>query len=543
MRAYTLSTEDVAKTLYELNKNYEGQQVWREAFVNTELAEQQALESVKYDYAKAANQAYAASMANENALLNSNLGQGYKQQMSERNALDLQSAFEQYKQNYLKNTGDITSSYDEVRSGILSSLHAQAEPMSKIINLIPEYYSAMYEQEPGLLDDAVWSKYVDSSTGQLKSFGDVFATGNGLVTGDAVNGYELTPAGIKAYAELLTKNSGYTFGNFLTDNKFTELYDYLLDGDNYNFLLSDVLGADMSNLTAKDENNNVIVQSINDGNKDFSVTDTDLEYSKEWLSGDSGTYEHIADRLKEGRYSVDTSKSWTPDKFVNIDGGSAVVDKFREAAKAGKIKNGTIVDIDPGAGTNFYTYKDGKIYKLKQITSINDAHDSVAAQTVKDIFGKVPNDLGGKNIKLGKTVDTTSDTFTNLDFGRYFGSGDVNGEQNSYINDIINNITENDVGKIIVTNAGRGSSQGLYVYEGNGRFVAIDNAAVHLPNILDKLYLPDGWYIDKGTYTIRGEKWRPKTSADITIGRRKVIDKQKAKEYATKIADAFKTNK
>lgn len=528
MRAYTLSTEDVAKTLYELNKNYEGQQVWREAFVNTELAEQQALESVKYDYAKAANQAYAASMANENALMNSNLGQGYKQQMSERNALDLQSAFEQYKQNYLNNTNKITSSYDEIRSGILSSLHAQAEPISKIINLIPEYYNAMYEQEPGLLDDAVWSKYVDSSTGQLKSFDDAFAPNNGLVTGDAVNGYELTPAGIKAYAELLTKNSGYTFGNFLTDNKFTELYDYLLDSNNYNSLLSDILGADMSNLTAKDESNNSVVQSMNDGNKDFSITDADLEYSKEWLSGDSGTYEHIVDRLKNDRHFIDTSKSWTPDEFVNIDGGSIVVDKFREAAKAGKIKNGTIVDIDPGAGTNFYTYKDGKIYKLKTDNSIY-TNTNLAAETGRKLFK-------GRNIAIdiGKTVDTKSSNFTNLDFGRYFGSGDANGEQNKYLNDVLNNITENDIGKVIIANAGAtgwgSDAQGIYVYEGDGKFVQLKGGAVNLSDVKDMLYIPNGW-------TIRGNNiYKSSTSTKPA----KTIDKQKAKEYATKIADAFK---
>lgn len=250
--AFVLGSDDVAKTLYDMNKNYQGQQTWRQAFIDTDLAEEKALSELKYDYSKDVAEAYATSLQNRNAILDTSLGQGYKQQAIEQNAMNLQEAFEQYRQNYLQNTAKVEERYGQIENSISGSLNEQASAIANIVNLIPEYYNKIYENNPDLFSDAAkypaWQQFVDEE-GQFIPYNKLFAPGgkNPLTVVNPDNSVSLTEEGRKVYYRLLRDTSNtYSFQQFLNDKGLSEYVDaYMSDSANYGDKLGEVLVRDV----------------------------------------------------------------------------------------------------------------------------------------------------------------------------------------------------------------------------------------------------------------------------------------------------------
>jgi hypothetical protein len=71
------TASSVRPQVMEANKDYMGRNVWRQAFGDISMGNQQATTQLSQEYGNAMNQAYLSSMANENAIRASNLGQGY----------------------------------------------------------------------------------------------------------------------------------------------------------------------------------------------------------------------------------------------------------------------------------------------------------------------------------------------------------------------------------------------------------------------------------------------------------------------------------
>ena len=72
------STNDIARQLKEANRTYEGLKIWEQLYGSVNLAEQQAISSLEQDYSKEVGQAYLSSLQQEQDILASNIGQGYK---------------------------------------------------------------------------------------------------------------------------------------------------------------------------------------------------------------------------------------------------------------------------------------------------------------------------------------------------------------------------------------------------------------------------------------------------------------------------------
>ena len=73
-------TTDVLKQqLKEANRMYDGRKTFEQLYGNIALAEQKALSSLQQDYSSAVSEAYLSSLGQEQNILSSNLGQGFKE--------------------------------------------------------------------------------------------------------------------------------------------------------------------------------------------------------------------------------------------------------------------------------------------------------------------------------------------------------------------------------------------------------------------------------------------------------------------------------
>ena len=70
---FITNAEDAKNALKELNRNYEGRKVWSDLYSSVNLAEQQALSSLKSDYSSDITQAYVNAHKNKAVIANSDL--------------------------------------------------------------------------------------------------------------------------------------------------------------------------------------------------------------------------------------------------------------------------------------------------------------------------------------------------------------------------------------------------------------------------------------------------------------------------------------
>ena len=129
--AYIVSNEDLKRQLYNLNRNYYGEQTWRNLYLQTSLGKEQALSDIKYDYGQAMNEAYASAMAQQSAIENSALGQGYKEALLTDTDAALREAFDTYRANYQSAVSTIEENTATANQAITDELTKQAEYTAK----------------------------------------------------------------------------------------------------------------------------------------------------------------------------------------------------------------------------------------------------------------------------------------------------------------------------------------------------------------------------------------------------------------------------
>ena len=99
---YVLTEQQAKQQLKQLNRDYLGRQTWEKMYGQIDLGTRQAENALTYDYAKAVGEAYQSSIAAEQNIMSSNIGQGFKEQAMYNNEQALQDAYNSYLQNYKK---------------------------------------------------------------------------------------------------------------------------------------------------------------------------------------------------------------------------------------------------------------------------------------------------------------------------------------------------------------------------------------------------------------------------------------------------------
>ena len=430
---YYTQADDAAQYLKENTKTQLGGNFWNQQYhavdsnvsaTNAELtlgetaANQKLMNNYSKNVADATQAAYEASRHTENNVF------GVKQSDINGEINDvLNSAYEQYRQQYLSDSSDVSQQYENARNqyanyfqkqydALDTALAGEGKNLAKYQNAVPQYIAAHWEdlmshpefskimQEIGdgniptagqiseyMYDEngmtpygEVLYQYVTANTDMnIESFGSWLATQDqDLVNWAASAGYDQSG---KTMAQMARESTGldpdnvgyneaeYYMKDYYTPEQFNDIFEQYSkseNGNNYKELLSKL------NQTGTAEKRKEFVKKYNEGIKNSVKGGIEL---------DTDTSGNIIVKAPNPGMSYDDavikiSEFKTADEIYNkldkkaVGGAGTKNGKQVQSMKNwyqdildGKVKNGTTIDLDYGLGQKWYTYYNGAIYE------------------------------------------------------------------------------------------------------------------------------------------------------------------------------------
>lgn len=251
----------IQKQLYDMNKDYTGNQIWKSAYDAISSQENAALYQAKSVYDSDIAQAYLASQQLNRNIYGGNAFDSTRQYLADENRANLAKAYESFRQNYQSNVSKIQSTAAESRTAIDKALAQETDYTKQFVDILNsgEYLNWVAENSPDVFSDTSAYRQDLIDLGALKqnedgtyvqSTGDLFGVENGTIDSDG----NLTEKGKNLYRFMLNmgmKGEGYSLTNYLESNKnYQELSKWLTSqgtnqyGSNYEMVLNDILGID-----------------------------------------------------------------------------------------------------------------------------------------------------------------------------------------------------------------------------------------------------------------------------------------------------------
>lgn len=169
-----ITTEsDAAKTLMQLNKNWEQSYKSISDAANAQSAAtnaqaQYAYETALSDYQKALSQAYTSSLRRQSAIGSSALGRGFKEEMRNENRAALAEAYNTYANNLAERQSKIAQSKAESLSNISKVASEAASQVTSALQSEAQNVVAYENAHYAYLKD-LFNKYKDSPNGIMDS--------------------------------------------------------------------------------------------------------------------------------------------------------------------------------------------------------------------------------------------------------------------------------------------------------------------------------------------------------------------------------------
>lgn len=497
--AFPITKSNYARVLKDLNKNYVSDETFNKMYSDVTksaeqqygqigLAESRTGQNLGYDYAQAVNEAYATSMKNADAIQSSALGQGYKAELMAQNQQDIRSAYEQYRQSYLSSLAESQSTYGSMRSDVAEqaasqynsiveaqqaqnkAFEAEAENLQKYFDAHYDYVNYLFEQNPDIANMEMFRPYFNED-GTLKDDVEI----SKLFSVDPTTGEPTLEAqkALAAVDKYTAQGDVTSFTDYLAA-KDVELGEWATlgredyDGKSYAEVFKDIYG-----LRDIDPGSNLDYRAVEmfkniDAGQYFDAKVVDEMYvdsdaqdeleSGEWkLSGDAIDAETFI--------TEEQGKLMTKGNAGRYSGDKGSVHKaVKEAIENGTLKNGTIIDLNYGGGTNFYMYKDGNFYKMEKsalsgktttLDTFKNEGNNIYSKDGKEYFLDEQNELNLSNDELLKNRAT-------------YTFGKEGGKRDTIIDEVSKRIKEGSLvdGTVIDINYGLGNP--VYVYYKNG---------------------------------------------------------------------------
>lgn len=276
MAGYTITKSDYEKQLREQSKSLTGGKTWAELYQSNYLAGERAKAMAEESYLDATAQAYQSSLGQRSNILESNLGQGYKQQALTDTDLALQEAYNTYMSKYAEKANEIASSVAANASKFDEAVASEAEWMEKTGQSVEDYFKYLYntyytvDEESGVgvlnkdyesvnpfvQNEEIWGRYLkhpvtekgeDTSSYMLKSpeelnamLYDIDEQGNRVLNALGQDFYDMVmnymPTHIYDKKGNLIRTDieqVKSYSDYLQE-KDKDLYDYLTSSDVYN---------------------------------------------------------------------------------------------------------------------------------------------------------------------------------------------------------------------------------------------------------------------------------------------------------------------
>lgn len=446
MAGYTITKSDYEKQLREQSKSLTGGKTWAELYQSNYLAGERAKAIAEESYLDAAAQAYQSSLGQRSNILESNLGQGYKQQALTDTDLALQEAYNTYMSKYAEKANEIATSVASNASKFDEAVANEAEWMEKTGQSVEDYFKYLYntyytvdeESGVGILNKdyesvnpfvqnkEIWGRYLkhpvtekgeDTSKYMLKSpeelsamLYDIDESGNRVLNTlgqdfyDMVMNYMPTPIYDKKGNLVRTDiEQAKSYSDYLQE-KDQDLYDYLTSSDVYNINTAGSKFGTFKELMGLDANDyeyswleRAGSMSREEVDKLFGDIDTKLQKA----TFDSFTVGNINTSLKAMGKELDELSS----KFGLDFNYSSLIDEMYKAYNSGKLDN--YFDA-VSSEYNKFMEKAYKVVPIKYEDTLKDYIDDPAAifedfvQGIADILMNFFGSFGSLFSAIGK---------------------------------------------------------------------------------------------------------------------------------------------
>ena len=235
------TASDVKKQLRESNRNYLGYNLWSQNQAYISLQEQLGTEQLSSQYQSAVGQAYMASLGQKQAILGSNMGQGFKTQALSELDTALDDAYISYQQNYLSGLNKVQQEANTARTEVDSLLTEYGTNMANYGNAHLSYLNWLYEKNPEAFniaaDELNTLAPIGMTTLQNEDGETVMRPLGELTSLVFAKDGSLTPYGIdlfKAIESTGATRPGTSFGDYLIETD-RDLFDWATSYDPYNF--------------------------------------------------------------------------------------------------------------------------------------------------------------------------------------------------------------------------------------------------------------------------------------------------------------------
>lgn len=322
-------TASQAKTnLYNENRDYYNRKTWENLLSQNRQSAVAAENQLVKDYTQASTAAYTSYLQNRANIENSALFGDSKQNMLLENRINLEEAYNTYRQNLAKGQEEISEQYQSNISAIDTELTKEAQNYLDYENLHYDYLKELFENSPQLYNDPRFAHYitrdyevdpetneyvVDPETGEyvqkdprVKTVDELY---NDMYTYNAeTDEYEMNQAAVDYYdmienLALEDIQGARSWQSFLEETN-PELAEWATSADQYNYTTAGTKAGSFKTITGRESTDfawsyaermtGVKVQQLNE---QFDSFKKKYEDTVKELKGDEGDLTKTKDNV------------------------------------------------------------------------------------------------------------------------------------------------------------------------------------------------------------------------------------------------------
>ena len=158
--AIPFTASQVKTNLYNENRDYYNRKTWENLLSQNRQSAVAAENQLVKDYTQASTAAYTSYLQNRANIENSTLFGDSKQNMLLENRINLEEAYNTYRQNLAKGEQEVSKQYQENISAIDTELTKEAQNYVDYENLHYDYLKELFENSPQLYNDPRFAHYI-----------------------------------------------------------------------------------------------------------------------------------------------------------------------------------------------------------------------------------------------------------------------------------------------------------------------------------------------------------------------------------------------
>lgn len=158
--AIPMTLAQAKQNLVAQNRDYYNRKTWDTLLSQSTRAAETAEKQLVDQYTEASTEAYTSYLKNRSAIEGSNLYGDSKQNMLLENRINLEEAYNAYRQNLAKGQEEISEQYQSNISAIDTELTKEAQNYLDYENLHYDYLKELFENSPQLYNDPRFAHYI-----------------------------------------------------------------------------------------------------------------------------------------------------------------------------------------------------------------------------------------------------------------------------------------------------------------------------------------------------------------------------------------------